>query len=211
MNYKKIVDITAAVNPPKYPCVFSSLSNNTVSTCNMTKFFFIVLTSAKFCASGLTSHSFLLSHDCLTQCIVLNVTKWTFLVPNFGVFLLQKQGFLYDVFEDSQYSTSWFQVRSSVNDFSFLVHDCKEKNMCVGLPIFAVWERENYYLIFWLKKASMTLICNILISSQDFFFLVGLRFGAMKLCNIFLPNTTMCHQPAIQTFKSEYPSARHFR
>lgn len=132
MNYKKIVDITAAVNPPKYPCVFSSLSNNTVSTCNMTKFFFIVLTPAKFCASGLTSHSFLLSHDCLTKCIVLNVIKWTFFVPNFGVFLLQKQGFLYDVFEDSQYSTSWFQVRSSVNDFFFLVHDCKEKNMCLG-------------------------------------------------------------------------------
>lgn len=38
MNYKKILDITAAANPPEDPHVFSSLSNNTVSTCSVKKF-----------------------------------------------------------------------------------------------------------------------------------------------------------------------------
>ena len=69
-------------------------------------------------------------------------------------------------------------------------------------------------MIFWFKKAPMTLICNILVPSNEITrlsVLVVLRLGAMKLYSIFLPNTTMCYQSATQPFKSEYPSAQHLR
>lgn len=145
MNYKKIIDITAAVNPPKYPCVFSSLSNNTVSTCNMAKFFFIVLTPAKFCASGLTSRSFLLSHDCLTKCIVLNVTKWT-LFQILGCFSFKSRDFYMVCLRTPSTARAGSRSDPVWMTFSFLFMIVRRK-ICVlgiGLPIFAVWERENY-------------------------------------------------------------------
>lgn len=93
MNYRRILDITAAANPPQYPQTFSSLRNINVSTCDITKAFVIGLSPAKFSATGLTSLSFLLSHYCLTKSIVLNSTKWTSFLPILAFYPFENKDF----------------------------------------------------------------------------------------------------------------------
>jgi len=144
MNYKRILDVTAAAKPPQDPHTFSSLRNVNVSICNITKVFVIGLTSAKFRATGLTSHSFVLSHCCLTRGIVFNRTKWTFIVPFLAFCSFESKDFHVVGLRTPSTARAGSKSGSVWMTFSFFMSVGSQ--MCflaIGLPAFTAWERGN--------------------------------------------------------------------